>query len=122
VNITDTVIDLIHIPRKFEDLGNVSMYSLLSDSGYFEAHSQISESTIREALQAHPETVDEWMRFSEDKRSNVGWYFRPSHRGYEVGYFSRSQSGIKSAEYFDQTEACAVFIKNEIEEIRIKGT
>jgi hypothetical protein len=121
VNITDTVIDLIYIPRKFEDLGNVSMYSLLSDSGYFEAHSQISESIIREALRAHPDMVDEWMRFSEDKRTNAGWYFRPTHRGYEVGYFSRAPSSIRSAEYSDRTEACAVFIKNEIEEIRIKG-
>jgi hypothetical protein len=119
---TDTVIDLIHIPRKFEDFGNVSMYSLLRDSGYFEAHNQISESTIREALRAHPDMVDEWIRFSEDKRTNAGWYFRPTDRGYQVGYFSRAQSCIKSTEYRDRTEACAVFIKNEIEEIRIKGT
>ena len=122
MNITDTVIDLIYIPRKFEDLGNVSIYSLLCDSGYFETHSQISERTIREALRAHPETVDEWMRFSEDKRTNAGWYFRPSQKGYEVGYFSRSQGSVKSAEYSDRTEACAVFIKNEIEDIRTKGT
>ena len=122
MNITDTVIDLIYLPRKFEDLSDVSIYSLLRDSGYFETHSQIAESTIRQALCAHPETVDEWMRFSEDKRTNSGWYFRPSCNGYEVGYFSRSQGDIQSAEYSDRTEACAIFIKNEVEEIRIKGT
>ena len=121
MNITDTVIDLIYIPRKFEDLGNVSIYSLLRDSGYFETYSEISESTIREGLRAHPETVEEWMRFSQDKRTNAGWYFRPSRKGYEVGYFSRFQGDIKSTHYSDRTQACAVFIKNEIEEIRIKG-
>ena len=122
MNISETIAGLIHLSRRFNELGNLSIYSLLKDTGYFETHNQISESAIREALLGHPECVNEWMHLSEDKRSSAGWYFRRSGKGdYEVGYFSPKGSNIQPIQYSDEATACAAFIKREIEYIRIEG-
>ena len=114
---THIIIDVLHLPRKFNELGNATIYSLLDDTGYFKIRTQVSEDKICEALHTHPECVDDWLRYSEDKRSDAGWYFQRCDKGYRVGYFSSRGNDIKSTEYTDQVAACACFIKHEIEDI-----
>ena len=122
MSISEIIVELINLPRRFNDLRNISIYSLLKETGYFEMHSQISESAIREALLRHPQCVNEWMLLSEGKRSSAGWYFRRSGKeSYEVGYFSSKRSDIQPVEYADEAAACAAFIKREIEDIRTGG-
>ena len=78
----------------------------------------ISEGDIFEELTQHMECMDQWLSWSEDKRSSSGWYFRQNANGkYIVGYFP-FQENLKATEYFGKTEACSAFIKREIEEIR----
>lgn len=115
-----TIQDIIFLPNKFYNEGNVSIYSLLKESGYFELHNQISEADIFEELTQHLEYIDQWLRWSENKRSSSGWYFRENESGkYVVGYFPFQES-LKAIEYFDKAEACSAFIKREIEDIREK--
>lgn len=114
---TDTIRALIHLPRKFNDLGDVSVYSLLHHSGYFENHHEITEDAIHEMLLGQPECIDEWVRFSDDKRSSSGWFLQRGSKGYQVGYFPDG----KAVDYFDDAVACAAFIKREIENIRTEG-
>lgn len=118
MDIKNTITHLIYLPKRFDALGNVSIYSLLQDTGYFNSYQHIPESAIREALHNHPECVDEWMCFSEGKRSSAGWYFCAGEKGYEVGYVSQSGCCILPTQYSDRIEACAAFIKYEIEDIR----
>ena len=55
---------------------------------------------------------------SEDKRTTSGWYFIQYEKGnYIVGYFP-SNADMKAIEFVDIKEACAAFIKKEIEDIR----
>ena len=122
MNISETIIDVIRLPRKFGNLGNVSIHSLLKATGYFENHSQVSESAIREELIRHPEFIQDWMLLSEDKRSNAGWYFRQDDKaGYVVGYFTQKGDHLRQSEYSDPIDACAAFIKREIEDIRTQN-
>ena len=119
-NASETVRDLILLPRKYSEAGTVPVRSLLCQAGYFENHSQISEGSIREQLTQHPECVDEWARWSEDKRSSSGWYFEHNGRTgkYVVGYFADDAGRGRPLEFGDRTDACAAFIKREIEDIR----
>jgi len=116
-----TIHDIIFLPDRFYSEGNVSIYSLLKESGYFELHDQISEADIFQELTQHLECIDQWLNWSENKRSSSGWYFRENENGqYVVGYFPL-QERLKTTEYCDKTEACSAFIKREIEDIRCRS-
>jgi hypothetical protein len=117
MNMAETIIAVIHLPRNFNNLGDVSAYSLLLDSGYCETHNQITESAIHEELIKRPECVGEWLNFSEEKRTSTGWYFQKGSKSYQVGYFPNGQL----VDYVDKITACAAFIKREIENIRTEG-
>lgn len=119
MNLKDAVNKIVQLPRKFSAVGNGSIYSLLKETGYFQAHDQISEDVIRDALTCHPECVDEWMHLSEDKRSDAGWYFMQlDETHYAVGHFIPKAGDAERREYSDPIQACAAFIKHEIEDIR----
>ena len=110
--------NIIFLPKQFYDENNISIYSLLKRSGYFDYYNQISEANIFDELTKYPECIDLWLNWSENKRSNSGWYLKENENGkYIVGYFPAKEN-LNAIEYVDRTEACAVFIKREIEDIR----
>ena len=110
--------NIIYLLDKFYKLGNISIYSLLKESGYFELYNQISELEISVMLIQHSKCIDQWLSWSENKRNSSGWYFKQKEDGkYIVGYFPTKED-LKTTEYFEIIEACAAFIKREVEDIR----
>jgi len=112
---------IVTMPRRFHSLGNISIFSLLEETGYFELHDQISEGDIRTALLCWPECLQEWIQYSEDKRSSSGWYLTLDDEGlYETAYFDIKAvpNTTNRVEYESAVDACAAFIKHEIESIR----
>ncbi|MEW6233736.1 MAG: hypothetical protein AB1566_15690 [Chloroflexota bacterium] len=109
--------NLVRIPRLLST-GQESIYDLLKQSGYFEQHDQVDESGLREALSRHPEYIDEWISYSEDKRTDSGWYIKQEGNCVTVGYFQRGHTKNRDASYADLTDACAAFIRRELEDIR----
>ncbi len=112
---------IVTMPRRFHSLGNISIFSLLEETGYFELHDQISADDIRTALLYCPECVQEWIQYSEDKRSSSGWYLTLNDEGlYETAYFDIKAvpNTTNRVQYKDAIDACAAFIKHEIESIR----
>jgi hypothetical protein len=117
MNKTSIIKNIIFLPKQFST-GNDSVYFLLKESGYFELYNQISERDIFEILIQYLECIDQWLIFSSDKRCNSGFYFTQNDSGkYIVGYLS-IEGNKKTTEYLDKFEACAAFIKQEVEEIR----
>lgn len=117
MNLCKIINKILHIPRDLHRLNNVSVYSLLRGSGYFEAYSLISTDDIKAALVSEPNCVDEWLVYSEDKRCDSGWYFmRKEKHEYVVGYYPPYNGSCTT--YSTSLDACAVFIKKEIEDIR----
>jgi hypothetical protein len=95
------------------------MYELLRHTGYFEAYDQVCEAALCDTLARYPECVDEWILYSEDKRTTSGWYIKQEEDArYKVGYFSGKDGEDSETTYFDKIAACAAFIKHEVEEIR----
>jgi len=118
MNTNNLIKSILSLPEKFHALGNVSIYSLLKETGYFEIHDQINETAILDELNKHPGYINHWLSWSDDKRSGSGWYIKQNeNRKYVIGYFSTRENS-KKTEYSDSKEACAAFIKREIEEIR----
>jgi hypothetical protein len=122
MNIEDVIQKIISLPKVFNDLSDVSIFELIKETGYFQMHDQILEQNIREELNRHPEYVKEWLNYSEDKRSDSGYYFKQDDRdNYVVGYYDKKNRKQPKRIYTNQIEACASFVKNEIEDIRIRA-
>lgn len=106
---------LISLPREFSQKNTVSMYDLLQAVGYTSIARQVSEQDLYDALFSHPDFVNEWLEYSEDKRC-AGWYFRLNDSNkYLIGYFDLNRN--IETEYDDKLEACAAFVKRELDEI-----
>jgi len=120
VSLSEIVSAIIQIPRQHYELGNVSMYSLMAESGYLDSPQGISEEAILQGLQEHPEFISDWKTYSEDKRT-TGWYFmEPSHGRYGIGFISSGEKDrIEPIQYTDEARACAAFIVRELGHIRV---
>ena len=113
--------DIVLLTTNFYKEENMSIYSLLKETGYFEFHNQINKSDIYECLILYPDSIIQWLDWSENKRSSSGWYFTmETDTQYIVGYFP-SNKDLKPVKYSDKNEACTNFILREIEDIRLKG-
>jgi hypothetical protein len=65
---------IIFLPKEFVDKGNVSIYFLLKESGYFESYEYVNEANIYNALITNQECISYWIELSENKRTSSGWY------------------------------------------------
>ena len=121
-DIHDVCLNIIGIPEILTREGNISFYSLLKKSGYFEMHDKITVEAIRQALLEEPDRVIDrvidWIQYSEDQRCGE-WFFLRESGHYEVGFIPSEGDEIPATKYSDPLEACAIFIKHIIEEVRL---
>jgi len=118
MEINDTINKIILLPRLFNNLKDVSICELLKETGYFEFYNKITEELIYEKLSQFVECVNEWILYSEDKRTGSGYYIIQEGKYFLIGYFDGKEKLMKK-KYTNKIEACAFYIKNEIEEIRL---
>ena len=113
-HIEEIIEKVIRFPYDYRTLGNVSPINLIKKSGYVELYQQINEEEIETVLKLNPHLINEWLLWSENKRSNPTWHFDKFEDGsYSVAY---STEGIESEiNTFDKFKACAAFIKREME-------
>jgi hypothetical protein len=115
----DVINNLIRIPRMLCHQPDMSLDSLLEQSGYLGTHDEISESAIRGALTQNPDCIPDWSLLSENKRTSAGWFFIEEETDrYIVGYIDPVAGQVEKREYSDASEACAAFIKREVEHVR----
>ena len=109
--------DIICLPRRFNETGDKSIYTLLMETGYADIRDQITIDSIRNSLLKHPECVPDCLQYSEDKRTAGGWYFKEGCSGeFIVGCLEDGDKREESQQsYNDETDACAVFVKQEID-------
>jgi hypothetical protein len=113
---SDLIFKLINLARDFSQKRTVSIYELLQQAGYMEAVGKISDQDIYRELVAAPDFADDWLEYSEDKRTSNGWYYKQTDNGkYLVGYVD--ESGKTETEYDDKIKACSKFIKQELDAI-----
>jgi hypothetical protein len=98
---------------------NMSPYALMAESGFREHRVAIDVEKIRRHVAAHPKLVGDWMGYSENKRVSSGWYFSADSADgpYVVGYFPTSDPSKTEKKFSDEVEACANYIKRELESI-----
>ncbi|TGE18565.1 hypothetical protein [Hymenobacter elongatus] len=116
-NIYSIIESAVNLPSDFH-LKNISAFTLLQESNYFESYNKIHEESIISKLNSNPSLVDQWLQWSEDQRTSSGWYFKKLAFGRRfVGYYPKVEEffEIKS---FDKFKVCAAYIKLQAERIR----
>ena len=120
MEVTATTEAVCNTARDFERRCNVSMIALLKESGYLENFNEVTEARILEYLQQHPDLVGTWVLYSENKRTDGGWYILTPRDSqippnvWAVGFYPAEET----REFPDGASACAFFVKQEVESIR----
>ena len=98
---------------------NMSPHALLIVSGYREHRSSITVEKIRDHVTKHPSLIGDWIGYSENKRTSSGWYFSADspHGPFVLGRCPTSGPARTEKTFSDGTEACAHYIKHELESI-----
>jgi hypothetical protein len=117
--IKNSIEKIIRIPLDFETKGNVSRVTLVRESGYVELYNKIGEAEIEEVLRQYPDFVDEWLLWSENTRSTPAWHFIKFEDGSYLVTYSNEGKRFDEITTNDKFEACAIYIKRQIETTRI---
>jgi hypothetical protein len=104
---------LCNLPTNFH-AGNKSPVQLVSESGLSQCESALSVDGVSMYLSRHPKLVEQWLRWSEDKRVLSGWYFMRQSDKFVVGYHPRGET----FSFQEALPACAAFIVREVQSIR----
>ncbi len=118
MDINKIILKIIPLPATYHLVRNQSIYSLLQETGYFEMHDQGDELKILGMITVHPEYIKDWLQYSDDKRTSSGWYFRETDNGRSIVGYYPDMTDKKFKVYSNINEACATFIKLELEQIR----
>jgi hypothetical protein len=90
----------------------------LESAARIHAETPFESGLLERVLRQHPEMINGWLRWVEDKRWSPAWYFTADDDHYVVGYFSTDKSECKSEIFEDRYQACAAFIIHELEDFR----
>lgn len=109
--------EICQIPIKFKT-ENKSIYDLLKEIGYFENSDSVTIESIEDYLNKNKSIIEDWINYSLDKRTSSGWYIIEGNKIIIVGHLNNNEGPEEKKEFADLSEACAVFILNEIKSIK----
>ncbi|HSM51306.1 MAG TPA: hypothetical protein VLA75_07900 [Thermoanaerobaculia bacterium] len=93
-----------------------SLADLLAATRYRELRSDLSVERLALEIELHSRLVDEWERYSEDKRTSGGWWLLRKGTMWEVGRFVEGDPANVEAETFGSAWiATATFILRELD-------
>src|ERR1700675_2444980 len=70
----DAILDIGH-SASMRGIG-ISLREALKVTGYAEYRSSFTAADLLPYVAAHPELIEQWLSYSEDKRTDGGWYIR----------------------------------------------
>jgi hypothetical protein len=94
---------------------------LLQECGFIGGTTQLSREAIIKVLSSDPSLIQDWLRYSGDKRTSSGWFLMENGR---VGYLDARSNASRAIQLDlgpindNLTSACAEFIIKETEGIR----
>ena len=105
------------MPRDFHERGDVSMVTLLKESGYPQVAESITEQLLEVYFEKHQDLIDVWVRNSEDTRGSPDWYLsKPtgSEKQWIVGFFPDGPT----RRFSQGAQACAFYVKRYLETLK----
>jgi hypothetical protein len=104
------------LPVVFRLRGTVSLMQLVRETGYHGRQTGFGVEEIRSGIAGREGIIAVWQEYSAEKDADWGWYFQGPYQGlYLTGSRTRTlESPINTR---DPSEACAYFIKAELDSI-----
>jgi hypothetical protein len=93
---------------------DISMVSLLHESGHKQEMGELSVDELAECLRAHPDWQEAWMLNSDDQRIDRGWWIAPHPAG---GCILGQIEGDERVHFDDCTRGCAEFVRLQMQEL-----
>jgi hypothetical protein len=90
----------------------ISLIEALRRTGYQENRGQFGEPDLLRLIRANPDLVEQWLSYSEDKRTSGGWYIL---RNGEVGRVDAPGSSLR---FESIEEAVAGYVVRELDSVR----
>lgn len=112
--VQEVIESVCRIPSEFHQRGDVSVVRLVEESGYRIHRVAIAVDDLERYLRARPELVQDWDVYSASNRKGSGWYFDRAARS--VGCYRDNRRQHEQV-FDDAAQACATFIKREIDSI-----
>jgi len=114
----DRILEVLRIPTLTEGPGSVmSLFDALRRTDYETVRKEFTTSDLVPLLKAHPELVDQWTLFSENKRCGGWWITKESC---EVGWLPDAGRPFlarkKTLHFASLEEAVAEFIVQELDD------
>jgi hypothetical protein len=113
-NLEEVIKKIIQIPLKTKENKNLSLYQIFNDTNYGKYSKNINIENIKKVLLENNFLIDHWFNYSSDKRTKNGYFLREENDIYEIGYLNNNEIEIIRT-YNSELEACANFIKSELE-------
>jgi hypothetical protein len=89
--------------------GGLALRDAIARTDYAAYRSSFGAQDVQAVLAAHPSLIEEWLTYSEDKRTDAGWYVL---RDGEIGQL---QSPTAQRFYASIQEAVAQFVVRELD-------
>ena len=110
----DVVGGICELPVQFKARRTVSVSQLVDESGYRTDPGTLTVDEVSRHLHKHPDLIEAWLAYSEDKRTSSGWYLtRRSDDIFEIGYYPEGERIVVAG----HAAACAEFIVREVRSI-----
>lgn len=107
---------IFSLPMAFKLRAHVSLLQLVRETGYPTQQAEIGIDEIKSGIAGREGIVAAWLEHSCAKEPDWGWFFQGPYQGfYLTGSRTRSLEGPLNT--CDATEACAYFIKAELDSI-----
>jgi hypothetical protein len=82
---------------------------------YRQIRPTLDAASVGEIVRSDPELVEDWLRFSADKRTKGGWAFYPGGDGWIVSEPFPEAGPIVTRRHSDEAAACADYILTELD-------
>jgi hypothetical protein len=90
--------------------GSKSMIQLVAESGISACLTLLTAANILGYIAAHPDLIEQWLRWSANKRVISGWYFTRQADGFVVGFHPKGEVLALG----EPALACAEFVVREV--------
>jgi hypothetical protein len=104
-----------YIARDFRRPGAPSLEALLEASCYRAVRGDLDVAQLEAVVESEPQLVEDWLRYSEDKRTSGGWAFYPEGEAWVVSQPFPNQGAPVERRHSRVSAACADYILVELD-------
>jgi hypothetical protein len=93
-----------------------SLRDLLSATRYCELRPNLRVEDLAQQFEADRDLIEQWVAYSEDKRTSGGWWLQPIGAECEVGCFGDSGANTSRSDRFSKPSfAAATYVLRELD-------